>query len=182
MIRTVARSALSAIACLVLLWHGLASAREVPITILHTCDLHGHILPTESYEGQTNVGGIARCATMIHQIRAAEKNVLLVDAGDALQGTAVSFLSDGQVMVKCLNQLHYDSWTWGNHEFDWGLTKLAACAERAEMPIVVANVHLAKDSGNPVFPKDRLAVPSVHCARSRWGEGGHHWIGNPRGT
>jgi 5'-nucleotidase / UDP-sugar diphosphatase len=153
MIRTVARSALSAIACLVLLWHGLASAREVPITILHTCDLHGHILPTESYEGQTNVGGIARCATMIHQIRAAEKNVLLVDAGDALQGTAVSFLSDGQVMVKCLNQLHYDSWTWGNHEFDWGLTKLAACAERAEMPIVVANVHLAKDSGNPASRK-----------------------------
>jgi 2',3'-cyclic-nucleotide 2'-phosphodiesterase/3'-nucleotidase len=130
------------------LWQVTASAREVPIVILHTCDLHGNILPTESYEGQTNVGGIARCATVIQQIREHEKNVLLVDAGDTMQGTPVSFLTGGQVMVKCLNQLRYDSWTWGNHEFDWGLDKLAASAERAEMPIVVANVRQAKDGGN----------------------------------
>ena len=124
-------------------------AREVPITILHTCDLHGNVLPTESYEGKTNVGGIARCATVIRQIRAQEKNVLLVDAGDTMQGTPVSFLNDGQVMVKCLNQLHYDSWTWGNHEFDWGLDKLAACAEHAEVPIVAANIQEASSGGNP---------------------------------
>jgi 2',3'-cyclic-nucleotide 2'-phosphodiesterase (5'-nucleotidase family) len=124
-------------------------AREVPITILHTCDLHGNVLPTESYEGKTNLGGIARCATAIRQIREHERNVLLVDAGDTLQGAAVSFLSDGQVMVKCLNQLRYDAWTWGNHEFDWGLIKLAACAEHAQMPIVVANIRAATDGGNP---------------------------------
>ena len=126
------------------------SAREVSIIILHTCDLHGNVLPTEDYEGKTNLGGIARCATMIRQIREREKNVLLVDAGDTLQGTAVSFLTDGQVMATCLNQLHYDAWTWGNHEFDWGLNKLAACAERAEMPIVAANIRAAKDGGNPI--------------------------------
>jgi 2',3'-cyclic-nucleotide 2'-phosphodiesterase/3'-nucleotidase len=128
-------------------WCAHAGAREVPITIIHTCDLHGHVLPTESYEGKTNVGGIARCATVIRQIRAQEKNVLLVDAGDTMQGTPVSFLSDGQVMVKCLNQLHYDSWTWGNHEFDWGLGKLAANAELAEVPIVVANMREAGSGG-----------------------------------
>ncbi len=135
-------------ACLIVLWHVSVLAREVPIVILHTCDLHGNILPTESYEGQTNVGGIARCATVIRQIREHEKNVLLVDAGDTMQGTAVSFLTGGQVMVKCLNELHYDSWTWGNHEFDWGLEKLAASAERAEMPIVVANMRQAREGGN----------------------------------
>ena len=129
-------------------WHVTVSAREVPIVILHTCDLHGNILPTESYEGETNVGGIARCATVIHQIREHEKNVLLVDAGDTMQGTLVSFLTGGQVMVKCLNELHYDSWTWGNHEFDWGLEKLAASGELAEMPIVVANMRQAKDGAN----------------------------------
>jgi 5'-nucleotidase len=57
-------------------------AREIPITILCTCDLHGNVLPTESNEGRTNLGGIARCATVIRQIRAQEKNVLLVDAGN----------------------------------------------------------------------------------------------------
>ncbi len=142
------RQAIVKVTLLIVLWHVTVSAREVPIVILHTCDLHGNILPTESYEGQTNVGGIARCATVIRQIREHEKNVLLVDAGDAMQGTPVSFLTGGQVMVKCLNQLHYDSWTWGNHEFDWGLEKLAASAERAEMPIVVANVRQARDGGN----------------------------------
>jgi len=142
------KSLLAALICLGLL-AAQAGAREVSITILNTCDLHGHVLPTESYEGKSNVGGIARCATMIRQIRAQEKNVLLVDAGDTLQGTAVSFLSDGQVMVNCLNQLHYDTWTWGNHEFDWGLDKLAACADRAVMPIVVGNVRAAANGGNP---------------------------------
>jgi len=137
-------------ALIILLWQFSVSAREVPVVILHTCDLHGNILPTESYEGQTNLGGIARCATVIRQIRQHEKNVLLVDAGDTMQGTAVSFLTGGQVMVRCLNEMHYDSWTWGNHEFDWGLDKLAAAAEQAEMPIVVANVREAKGDANSV--------------------------------
>ena len=128
---------------LLLLLSGVLLAREVPITILHTCDLHGNVLPTENYDGQTNLGGIARCATMIRQVRAAEKNVLLVDAGDTIQGAAVSYLTDGQVMVKALNELRYDAWVWGNHEFDWGLEKLAACAERAQMPILNANLQAA---------------------------------------
>ena len=137
----------AAVAVLVCLTLANLAAREVSITILHTCDLHGNVLPTESYEGKTNVGGIARCATVIRQICAQEKNVLLVDAGDTMQGTPVSFLSDGQVMVKCLNQLHYDSWTWGNHEFDWGLGKLATSAELARVPIVVANMQEAGSGG-----------------------------------
>ena len=84
-----ARRLLAAMAALVCLSWANAWAREVSITILHTCDLHGNVLPTESYEGKTNVGGIARCATMIRRIREQEKNVLLVDAGDTLQGTAI---------------------------------------------------------------------------------------------
>jgi len=116
-------------------------AREVPITILHTCDLHGNVLPTENYDGQTNLGGVARCATVIRQVRAQEKNVLLLDAGDTIQGAAISFLSQGQVMVKTLNLLRYDAWCWGNHEFDWGLDRLADCAEQAQMPVLNANVQ-----------------------------------------
>ncbi len=122
-------------------------AREVPITILHTCDLHGNVLPTEDYEGSGNLGGIARCATVIRQVRGREKNVLLVDAGDTVQGTAISFLTDGQVMVKVLNHLRYDAWVWGNHEFDWGLDKLAACADRTQMSILSANLQAAMTNG-----------------------------------
>jgi 2',3'-cyclic-nucleotide 2'-phosphodiesterase (5'-nucleotidase family) len=134
--------------CFLLLFFGFVAvglAREVPITILDTCDLHGNVLPTESYEGRTNLGGIARCATMIRRVREREKNVLLVDAGDTTQGAAIGYLTDGQVMVKTLNHLRYDAWVWGNHEFDWGLEKLATCAQKSEVPILNANIR--KDEG-----------------------------------
>jgi 2',3'-cyclic-nucleotide 2'-phosphodiesterase (5'-nucleotidase family) len=134
-------------------------AREVPVTILHTCDLHGHILPTVSYEGQTNLGGVARCATVIGEVRAKERNVLLVDAGDTIQGAPVAFLSDGLVMVKALNLLRYDAWCWGNHEFDWGLEKLATCAEAARVPILNANLRAGpapRDSATRPTPADRI--------------------------
>lgn len=128
-----------------LLWAAAAGAREVALTILHTCDLHGNILPTENYDGQPNLGGLARCATVIRQVRAAQPNTILVDAGDTVQGTAVSYLSDGRVMVRLLNLLRYDAWVWGNHEFDWGLAKLTANAELATVPILNANVQHACD-------------------------------------
>jgi 2',3'-cyclic-nucleotide 2'-phosphodiesterase/3'-nucleotidase len=115
-------------------------AREVPLTILHTTDLHGNLLPVTDYDGHTNVGGLARCATVIREVRAQERNVLLVDAGDTIQGSAVSWLSGGQVMVRALNHLRYDAWVLGNHEFDWGLGKLTNCLAQARMPVLAANL------------------------------------------
>jgi len=103
-------------------------AREVRITVFHTTDLHGH------------VENLARCATVIRQTRASEKNVLLVDVGDTIQGSAASWLSGGQVLVRVLNALRYDAWVLGNHEFDWGLEKLTNCIARAAMPVLGANI------------------------------------------
>jgi 2',3'-cyclic-nucleotide 2'-phosphodiesterase/3'-nucleotidase len=119
------------------------SGREIPITILHTCDLHGNVLPTENYEARANLGGIARCATKIRQVRSQANKVLLVDAGDTIQGAAVGYLTGGQSMVKAMNELQYDAWVWGNHEFDWGLEKLADCADLASSPILTANLQRA---------------------------------------
>ena len=64
--------------------------RARTISIFHTTDLHGRILPTSTYEGLDDVGGFARCATCLRQWRAQSPHSLTVDVGDVVQGTAVS--------------------------------------------------------------------------------------------
>lgn len=140
----------------VLLLQTAVTGREVAITILTTTDLHGYILPTTDYGGRTNVGGLARCASVIEQVRKERPDAILVDAGDTFQGTPVSFLSDGLAMVKSLNYLHYDAWCWGNHEFDWGLEKLAACAEHAQIPVINANLGPDPDAGSGTNAASRI--------------------------
>lgn len=123
------------------------AGRFVSITLLHTCDLHGHVRPTHDYEGNDDVGGMARCAAAIREIREKEDNVLLVDVGDTVQGTPASLLTGGLMMVRVLNHLQYDAWVPGNHEFDWGIDKLAACIAAAEMPVLNADLRLPPGGG-----------------------------------
>ncbi len=129
-------------------------AREVSITLLHTTDLHGHIQPADiTYppeDAGRDLGGLARCATAIKQIRAGTPHCLLVDDGDTLQGRADSFMSGGLMMIRALNGLHYDAWVLGNHEFDWGLEKLARCVDASRAPVLAANIRW-DDTAPPVI-------------------------------
>jgi 5'-nucleotidase / UDP-sugar diphosphatase len=93
----------------------------VAISILHTTDLHGHILPTSDYNGNSDVGGLARCVTQIRQWRRQNPNSILIDIGDVYQGTDVALRSKGELMIDLFNHLKYDAWVVGNHEFDWGI-------------------------------------------------------------
>lgn len=139
----------------------LAPAAEVHITILHTTDLHGNILPTTDYQGNPDRGGIARLATKIADIRRENPNTLLVDAGDTIQGTTVSFNTEGRLIVKLFNHLKYDAWTLGNHEFDWGLKKIAQCITDAEVPVLAANIKLPIERDGEPFPPEVAAFKKV---------------------
>ena len=114
----------------------------VTVSIFYTTDLHGHILPTESYAGWKDVGGLARCATQIQRWRAENPNSLLIDIGDVYQGTHVSKQSGGALMISLLNKLKYDAWVIGNHEFDWGLEALANAVDQSDMPVLSSNAQL----------------------------------------
>ena len=74
------------------------------LVILHTNDTHSHIDPLPD----NDMGGVARRKVLIDSVRAAEPNVLLVDAGDIVQGTLYFHLYKGEVEQRMLNELGYD--------------------------------------------------------------------------
>lgn len=134
-----------AAASLALTGPGLAAdrrdlGRARTVSIFHTTDLHGRILPTSTYEGLDDVGGLARCATCIRQWRKESPHSITVDVGDLVQGTAVSLNRGGKVMVELLNRLGYDAWTLGNHDFDWGPESIEANLALSESPVLTANL------------------------------------------
>jgi 2',3'-cyclic-nucleotide 2'-phosphodiesterase/3'-nucleotidase len=118
----------------------------VCISILHTTDLHGHILPTSDYDGTADRGGIARCVTQIRRWRQQNPNAILIDAGDVYQGTDVSLRNKGELMIDLFNHLKYDAWVIGNHEFDWTIEPFHQALQRSAMPVLAANTLL---EGNP---------------------------------
>lgn len=125
-----------------------ARARQVDLTILYTTDMHGNIWPTDSEEGQMDVGGFLRCAARIDEIRAQTANTLVVDVGDSFQGAPESFLTGGSLIVDGLNFMRYDAWILGNHEIDWGPQALAKLHEQAEIPFLAANLYFSGDERN----------------------------------
>lgn len=98
----------------------VSEASDNRLVILHTNDTHSIIDPY--YEN--NLGGVARRKALIDSIRAAEPNVILVDAGDVLQGSLYFTLFGGEVEQNVMNQLGYDIQILGNHEFDNGMEHL----------------------------------------------------------
>ena len=90
------------------------------LVILHTNDTHSQIDPNDKDQG-----GILRRKVLIDSVRSAEPNVLLIDAGDAVQGTLYFTLYGGEVERKMMNALGYDIQILGNHEFDNGVESLA---------------------------------------------------------
>ncbi len=130
------------------------STADLTFTILHTNDLHAH--DSSFMEKGHLVGGIARIASLIKEIRGNTKNVVVVDAGDIFQGTPFFKLYHGQVEVDMLNAAGYDVYTIGNHEFDDGARNLAERLKSAKFDIVSANLDA---SALPDLAK--LVKPSV---------------------
>ncbi len=110
------------------------------ITILHTNDVHSNIepFPTNHYK-YPNIGGVARRATLIEQIRNENPNTLLLDAGDIFQGTPYFNFFGGEVEFKLMSMLKYDAATIGNHDFDNGIDGLKLQLPHAKFDFITSN-------------------------------------------
>jgi 5'-nucleotidase len=110
------------------------------LTILHTNDVHSRLDPFPN-DGSRNagLGGVARRAELIKQIRSEASNVLLLDAGDMLQGTPYFNVFKGETEIKTMSMMSYDAATIGNHDFDMGIENLADQLKHANFPIIICN-------------------------------------------
>jgi 5'-nucleotidase/UDP-sugar diphosphatase len=109
------------------------------LTILHTNDVHAHLMPSDSH-----LGGFAYLASVIRQERAQCADCILLNAGDLVQGTPVSTIFHGLPVYEVANLFGYDAATLGNHEFDYGWMQARKFIETAKYPIVTANLVNAK--------------------------------------
>lgn len=96
-----------------------ASAAAQSLVLLHTNDTHSHI------DADNGVGGVLQRKAIVDSIRRAEKHVMLIDAGDIVQGTLYYKLFGGRVEYPLMELLGYDLQVLGNHEFDNGIESLA---------------------------------------------------------
>ncbi|MGH7572721.1 MAG: 5'-nucleotidase C-terminal domain-containing protein, partial [Gemmatimonadota bacterium] len=126
-----------------------AFSDTVRITLLGTTDIHGRLVPWDYYAGEEEQRGLARVATLVDSIRAAEPNTILVDSGDLLQGNPLDYYyglvepAPVHPVIRAMNLMGYDAAVLGNHEFNYGLEALARSLEDADFPFLAGNVFVA---------------------------------------
>ena len=160
---TAATSALLSLSGLSL--SSFSTVKEKKITILHTNDVHSHIDPfPENHPRNPSMGGVARRANIIEQIRKEEENVLLLDAGDIFQGTPYFNYYGGELEFKLMSMMKYDLATLGNHDFDNGINGFFAQLPHANFEFVSANYDFKNTELNGIvkpyktFLKDGVKI------------------------
>ena len=125
-----------------------AAAKE-DVVVLYTNDVHTYI---DGPMGYDVVAGLKA------ELKEQYGNVLLADAGDAIQGTAFGSMDKGETIISLMNAAGYDVATLGNHEFDYGMDGCKNIIEKAQFPYVSCNFYEEKDGvrGENVLPSFQL--------------------------
>jgi len=114
--------------------------RYVPLTVLHSNDLHGDFHAEQMDEKV--LGGISMLSGYVTKVRAEAPNMLYCIAGDMLQGSVIDSEFKGMSTIEIMNLLNPDVATIGNHEIDYGLAHLLFLERCAKFPIVNANLFI----------------------------------------
>ena len=128
------------------------------LTILSTTDLHGNLYPFDYNSNKPDARGLARVATMVKEIRRENPNLLLLDSGDTIQGTPLTFYH-GKIdnslpdpMMTVMSAIGYDAMAVGNHEYEFGLAVLDKARGEARFPWLSANTYRKKTTDSYFQP------------------------------
>ncbi|MCY6356113.1 5'-nucleotidase C-terminal domain-containing protein [Clostridium sp. ZS2-4] len=134
----------------------------VVIQVLGTSDTHGRFMP---YDYATNAedksGSLAQIATAVKELRKANPNTLLVDAGDIIESNSEDlFLNGTNPMMIAMNEMGYDTITLGNHEFNKGVPTLKKVISQFKGTVLCGNVHTKDGStlGQPYKIVEKAGV------------------------
>ncbi len=134
----------------------VVQAQELRLQVLCTTDMHGAVMPEDTYTLQPTPKGWAQMATLIREHKAKNPNTLLVDCGDTIQGEPLTYLRSRlhpelpEPSMAIMNALGYHAMTVGNHDFDWGQAVARKAEEQATFPWLGANISLPA-TGKPAF-------------------------------
>ncbi|MFD4720174.1 bifunctional metallophosphatase/5'-nucleotidase [Streptomyces sp. NPDC058423] len=159
---------------------GRGREKRYSFTVMGTTDLHGNVFNWDYFTDREfddkahNDVGLAKISTLVEQVREEKgrRNTLLIDAGDTIQGTQLSYYyakvdpitaRRGPVhpMAQAMNAIGYDAAALGNHEFNYGIPVLRKFQEQCDFPLLGANALDARTL-RPAFPPysmHRLCTP-----------------------
>ena len=114
----------------------LQNNKSNDIIILHTNDVHCGVQDSIGYDG-----------LMLYKRQLLQKynNVILVDAGDHIQGGTIGQITNGEAIIEIMNKLEYDVVTLGNHEFDYGIEQLESIEKLLNCKYISSNYCYKKD-------------------------------------
>lgn len=127
-------------------WSTVWAEANVKLTILGTSDLHGRLYPWEyAIDSEDLASGLAKVASVVKTVRAENPNTILVDAGDLIQDNMAELFNNEKVhpMVQALNEIGYQTWTLGNHEFNFGLDVLGRAICGSKATVLAGNIYQA---------------------------------------
>jgi 5'-nucleotidase len=146
--RAAARAAFAAVAAPAVV---VRTRDSTLLRVLTITDLHGQLEPRVwDWSGGRQVGGVAAMKPWLDSLaRVCGCTSIRLDAGDEMQGTAISNVTFGRTTVAALNALGFDAAAIGNHEFDWSIDTLRQRMREAKYPFVSANITTRDGSARP---------------------------------
>jgi len=149
----------------------VSPAQRATLTVLFTSDMHANVLPFDDVREKPTNGSVAQVATLIARVRSESPRVVVLDGGDAIQGTPLGYYAIGagrasgpDPTVAAMNLVGYDAAVVGNHEFNFGLDVLRRSLEQSHFPWLAANTSGAKEARLPVASEIVLTRGGVRVA------------------